>query len=306
MTGYNTRVVVIFFPGRCFVSSPRCPYLGLENDPETCYAFPSESNYCFRLSEPHAIEASHQSGYCLTPAYTRCKIFQRAALEARRQVAQPRSNLDPESRKRAATLMMWLSASALLITLVVGLYFFDWTPVSAMLFGRHSPTPTQPQGFVLFGSQGTQVISSHFTETPTPLPPRPTETPIPSPTDTPVPTDTPPPPTPTPFQQWYPSATPVVYPTATFTPLPPTPTETPTVTPTQSVPSPSPTVTPSPSFTPLPSATPTPSDTPVPTDTPLPTDTPAPTPTATLPGATATSPPATPTLIITPVATKTP
>ncbi|HEB65924.1 MAG TPA: hypothetical protein ENJ02_10350 [Chloroflexi bacterium] len=277
----------------------RCPYLGLETDPQTCYTFPSEDNLCHRLSTPQPIDVQHQSAYCLTPQYTECRIFQRAAFQQATQ-----SGLDAEERRRAATAFMWLSSIGLLVTLFTGLYLFDWTPVSAGLFGHPSATLTPPTGFVFYNGQGTP----HFfggTATPlpttTPLPPRanttsPSDTPLP-PSDTPLPSNTPLPPSATPVV-FYPSPT-ASYPTWT-------PTSTPTATPTATA-----TLTASPSSTNTATPVPSPSETPTPANTAGPTSTPSPaaTTTATSPPPSST-PPAptstpTPTLIVTPAGTKT-
>ncbi len=291
----------------CAVTRKRCPYLGLETDPQTCYTFPSEDNLCHRLSTLQPIDVQHQSAYCLTTQYTECQIFQRAAFQQATQ-----SGLDAEERRRAATAVMWLSSIGLLVTLVTGLYLFDWTPVSAVLFGHPSATLTPPTGFVFYDGQGTP----HFlraTDTPqptaTPLPPRadtasPSDTPLP-PSDTPLPSDPPLPPTetaavsyPSPtvaFSTWTPTLAPTVTPTASPTKVSPTATPSATGTPAAS-PLPTDTVTP----TPAPSETLAPTNTPAPSDTPLPTATA--TATSTPPAPTST---ATPTLIVTPAGTKT-
>ncbi len=273
----------------------RCPYLGLETDPQTCYTFPNEENLCHRLSSPQPIDLHHQGAYCLTRRYAECRIFQRAAL---RPVTKP---IDAEERRRAATLFMWLSGIGLLVTLFTGLYLFDWTPVSAVLFGYPTATPTPPGSFVFYDSKGTP-HPLHSTQTlapsPTPLAPA-SPTLAPSPTKEPSPTETPLPPTAT-QAVFHPSPTPF-YPTWTPTaPLPAdTATSTPTAAATATLASPTPTNTPpSPTATATATASPSPSATPQPTETPLPTATASPAPTDT--------PAPTPTLIVTPAGTKSP
>ena len=54
----------------------RCPYLGLHDDPETWFAFASDSNSCHRASPPEAISRAHQVETCLSANFVNCPVFQ--------------------------------------------------------------------------------------------------------------------------------------------------------------------------------------------------------------------------------------
>jgi hypothetical protein len=53
-----------------------CPYLGLEEDPDTPRSYPSEWNRCFHVKPAAPLALEHQYGYCLSAFYTECEIYQ--------------------------------------------------------------------------------------------------------------------------------------------------------------------------------------------------------------------------------------
>ncbi len=53
----------------------RCPYLGLEDDPQTAWAFPNDTNCCHRPPSPEPIKPAYQSSHCLTRSYADCAVF---------------------------------------------------------------------------------------------------------------------------------------------------------------------------------------------------------------------------------------
>lgn len=54
-----------------------CPYVGLEEDPETFMAFPSAWNCCYRSRRRQPIRLEYQGEVCLSPLYAECEIFRR-------------------------------------------------------------------------------------------------------------------------------------------------------------------------------------------------------------------------------------
>ena len=52
-----------------------CPYLGLIDDPETNFAFPSFRNCCHRSHQVEAVSLEHQSAVCLGREYIQCPMF---------------------------------------------------------------------------------------------------------------------------------------------------------------------------------------------------------------------------------------
>jgi hypothetical protein len=54
-----------------------CPHLGLREDEQTCLAYPSEWNLCYRAKPVWGVSLEHQRKICLSPVYARCPLFQR-------------------------------------------------------------------------------------------------------------------------------------------------------------------------------------------------------------------------------------
>jgi hypothetical protein len=54
-----------------------CPYLGLEEDRQTCLAYPSHWNICHHSRPASVPRLGHQRKTCLSPAHTACPVFQR-------------------------------------------------------------------------------------------------------------------------------------------------------------------------------------------------------------------------------------
>jgi hypothetical protein len=53
-----------------------CPFLGLEDDPQTLIGFSSDRNFCYRTEKPTPVLLDHQQKYCLTKKYPGCPVFQ--------------------------------------------------------------------------------------------------------------------------------------------------------------------------------------------------------------------------------------
>jgi hypothetical protein len=56
-----------------------CPFLGLQDDPDSSVAFPSNLNYCHRSQPPGSARFNHQEEFCLTTAHSACPAFLRKA-----------------------------------------------------------------------------------------------------------------------------------------------------------------------------------------------------------------------------------
>lgn len=52
-----------------------CPYIGLQFDSSTCHAFPSDHNYCHKVSVPGPVDIEFQAAVCLTEDYLDCPIY---------------------------------------------------------------------------------------------------------------------------------------------------------------------------------------------------------------------------------------
>ncbi|MBK9926033.1 MAG: hypothetical protein IPP66_12175 [Anaerolineales bacterium] len=59
-----------------------CPYLGLEEDRQTCMAYPSEWNACHRAKPVALVKVEHQRTACLSHGYEKCVVFQLKEIRA--------------------------------------------------------------------------------------------------------------------------------------------------------------------------------------------------------------------------------
>ena len=55
----------------------RCPFVGLEEDPQSLTSYPSPRNYCHKPKQPKQIKLEYQQQYCLSIAHQRCLVFKR-------------------------------------------------------------------------------------------------------------------------------------------------------------------------------------------------------------------------------------
>ncbi|MCE7906007.1 MAG: LysM domain-containing protein [Anaerolineae bacterium CFX3] len=85
-----------------------CPYLGLNDDPDTAISYPSPWNYCFRARPPAPIKPSYQAEVCFTRGHVSCPVYQ----------AERAGPLPPELRGERAK---GRSGRALLLVLILGL-----------------------------------------------------------------------------------------------------------------------------------------------------------------------------------------
>ena len=53
-----------------------CPHLGIEEDIQTCLAYPSHWNLCHHSRPASVPRLGHQRKTCLSPAHTGCPVFQ--------------------------------------------------------------------------------------------------------------------------------------------------------------------------------------------------------------------------------------
>jgi hypothetical protein len=63
-------------PGVSVFEAEICPHLGLEEDIQTCLAYPSHWNICHHSRPASVPRLGHQRKTCLSPAHTGCPVFQ--------------------------------------------------------------------------------------------------------------------------------------------------------------------------------------------------------------------------------------
>jgi len=52
-----------------------CPYLGLQDDPETQFVFPSQINFCHHLKIPGPVSLEYQHTFCQSGQHILCEVF---------------------------------------------------------------------------------------------------------------------------------------------------------------------------------------------------------------------------------------
>lgn len=52
-----------------------CPFLGSRTDPASCFTFPTNENYCYKVDNSAPVQLGYQQRVCLGPEYAKCKIY---------------------------------------------------------------------------------------------------------------------------------------------------------------------------------------------------------------------------------------
>ncbi len=52
-----------------------CPYLGVQDDPATHFAWAKPGHFCYRVRPPQAINVSHQENSCMNGRYPTCRVY---------------------------------------------------------------------------------------------------------------------------------------------------------------------------------------------------------------------------------------
>ncbi|MCP4121999.1 MAG: hypothetical protein GY751_09625, partial [Bacteroidetes bacterium] len=90
--------------------SMRCPYLGLQDDPETALGYPSVWNSCHRVKPVVPPSSEHQQEVCLTFKYDDCPAFNSDRIRA-----LPKDLRMPEIRRPRHIIARWTLIGLVLI-----------------------------------------------------------------------------------------------------------------------------------------------------------------------------------------------
>lgn len=109
----------------------RCPYLGLEEDKNTCMSFASTSHMCFKISKPKNVPIDHQLQYCLHDEHIRCPVLLNG------------EQMFPAVKKQpvTATLLSKTTAkwAAIATVIIVLVWSFWWVATNTDVFTRPDP-----------------------------------------------------------------------------------------------------------------------------------------------------------------------
>jgi LysM repeat protein len=164
-----------------------CPYLGLQSDRATHFAFPSEGQRCFAAGKAVHINEAKQARHCLTGQHVTCSLYVQAvpaaASVAKRPAPDPTTDRPRRSGRRKRVLAVILVLLLILAAATAGLAAtgrlagFGFGAFTGLPAAMAEPTPVPTP-------QPTPEPTAEPTPTPTPAP---TDTPAPSPTPTPSP-----------------------------------------------------------------------------------------------------------------------
>lgn len=152
-----------------------CPYLGLQEDTQTCLAYAAEWNLCHRARPAAPVNLAHQRKMCLSPVHANCPV-----LQAEKSAPLPRALRAARSRSRWTWL--WLAALLVLVALGLGFAWKDQQGGSWLL-GSMVPLGQPVIEMAAPVASATQHKPSAFTPFPATFSP-----PAPKPSKTPTPT----------------------------------------------------------------------------------------------------------------------
>jgi hypothetical protein len=168
-------------PGIRVFELNECPFLGLEEDPQTLVGFSSDRNFCYQTEKPTAILLEHQQKYCLTKNHSNCPVFQDIS-----HLTLPieKSHHNPAKLKRPISRGVWV---AFVVFILTGILMVNWL-YEPGLFALGKPASTltvKPKNIIplaetapLLTVQSQPATTLEITSAPSPSP-TPTETPTP-------------------------------------------------------------------------------------------------------------------------------
>jgi hypothetical protein len=120
-----------------------CPHLGMQEDPSTTLAYPSQRTLCYHCSPNEAVHLDHQRQYCLTNSHHRCPQFSADAQDTLPE------NLRLQNIKPPFWRMKYLVITVIVLSVVsVSLVLFQ----SGYLFRSFSDSGSQPDITIPAGS----------------------------------------------------------------------------------------------------------------------------------------------------------
>ena len=97
-----------------------CPYLGMQEDPQTCLAYPSEWNLCQHARPAGMVKLEYQRSTCLLSVHTVCPVFvEEGTLPLPPNLRRRRKWLEPRKVVRGA---IWF---LVLVILLLALWWLN-------------------------------------------------------------------------------------------------------------------------------------------------------------------------------------
>jgi hypothetical protein len=163
-----------------------CPFLGLANDRETRFGFPSNGNRCFQLSPAAHITLDYQQYKCLSGEYKTCTVFQNNRVSPLPEGVLASSHRRGENR-------YWIAAVILGIITIVAISLFAMMRNPSSGVDLEALSASQTSAAISTSDAELTIIAAaaenNYTPTPSATPaPSLTPTPTASPTQTLTPT----------------------------------------------------------------------------------------------------------------------
>lgn len=119
-----------------------CPYLGLEEDPETYLAWAANGNFCHRVHPPQPVTHEHQTAACLARPVD-CPVYQASSWEGPLPDVLRRDRAAYRNRPALPnwrSLVVWIVIVLLITGLIGSFWVFD--PFTSLLHNPSTETPT--------------------------------------------------------------------------------------------------------------------------------------------------------------------
>lgn len=147
------------------MTETRCPYLGMQNDSQVCFSYPSEQNTCYRDGPAAMVDPAHQAGYCLSGGYIRCPLYERPS----HQSPLPAPQAQAWSQRRLRAVLLPLFALLIIASAVGSVLFWVGAAPASMIESnvQLASTATHVGGFLIF-IDGTPILAGAPVRTNTP------------------------------------------------------------------------------------------------------------------------------------------
>lgn len=152
---------------------PRCPFVGLADDPATAVALPSPANCCHARQPIAPASTGRQEQFCLTADYPDCPVFQRVLAAQQNGGLPPSDDAEQDAPPPQSTTTGLLVTAFIVILLLAAAVIWWPSPGSSTLDGSVLAEP--PQTTPLANSAAVAAVPSP-TLRPTDVPPTATPT----------------------------------------------------------------------------------------------------------------------------------
>jgi len=125
---------------RRLTRSDVCPFLGLENDPETNFLWPQPAHYCYHAQPVQSICVEHQRLYCLGENHLECQIYHDDWSGPLPPEIRGLVGTETQERKIEKNLV-WALAGLAILVIVLVISALVWQPIASAILPEITETP---------------------------------------------------------------------------------------------------------------------------------------------------------------------